>query len=331
MRKKQGGLVLTLATIVSLAYIVLPSSALEKQAPEAKVAVVNGSVITQGDFDKEMNGVQGRLASMGKTLDDSQLQTLRMEVFESLINRELLYQESQNNGIKVEEAAINEQLNALKKNFSNEDDFKNALLNMDLSEADLKSQISRDLAIKQLMDKQFTEKTTASDKEAKSYYDSHPDDFKKPEQIKASHILVNIDPQADESHKAATRKKIEEIQQKMKKGEDFAALAKEFSQCPSNASGGDLGYFERGQMVKPFEDAAFALAPGETSSIVETKFGYHLIKSMDKKSETTFAYKDIKEELQQYLKQKKVQEQVSAYTEELKRKAKLERFITKNP
>ena len=141
------------------------------------------------------------------------------------------------------------------------------------------------------------------------------------------HILISVSPQADETQKAAARKKIEEIQKKVKKGDDFAALAKESSQCPSSASGGDLGFFGRGQMAKPFEDAAFALEPGETSGIVETRFGYHIIKSTEKKPGTTIAFEDVKEKIMQFLKQKKLSEQLGEYTNGLEKTAKVERFI----
>ena len=106
------------------------------------------------------------------------------------------------------------------------------------------------------------------------------------------------------------------------------ALAREYSEGPSSVKGGDLGYFGRGQMVKPFEDVAFALEIGELSDVVETRFGYHLIKVTGKKPETVIAYADIKERLQQYLKDEKVQQEVNAYVEDLKTKAKVEKFLT---
>jgi peptidyl-prolyl cis-trans isomerase C len=330
MKIKRPGLFLALVAFVIMTWFALPLSASENRSSKDKVAVVNGSVITQRDFDREMNGAKRRLAGMGKPVKDEQLQILKTQVLENLINLELLYQQSQNNGINIEETAINEQLKTIQKRFPDEDGFKKALLKINLSEADLRTQIRRELAVRQLIDKQFVEKTIVSDKESKMYYDSHPDDFKKPEMVKACHILIKTEPLADDSHKAEARKKIEDIRNRLKKGEDFATLAKEFSQCPSSAKGGDLGYFTRGQMVKPFADAAFSLAPGEISSPVETKFGYHLIKSIDKKPETSIVYKDIKEKLQKYLKQEKVMKQVGEYTEDLKRKAKVERFTTTN-
>ncbi len=199
---------------------------------------------------------------------------------------------------------------------------------MKISEADVKTQIERGMLIQELIDTQIAEKVVIPEKEVKGYYDSHPDSFKQPEQVRASHILMKIDPQADASQKAAGRKKLEELRQRLVKGEDFVSLAREFSEGPSSVKGGDLGYFGRGQMVKPFEDAAFALNVGELSDVVETRFGYHLIKVTGKKPETVVAYADIKERLQQYLKDEKVQQEVSAYVEDLKTKAKVERFLT---
>lgn len=303
----------------------------QKETGEAKVAIVNGSPITQRDFDREINVFEKRFSNRKKSLTGDQRQALRQQVLDSLINRELLYQESVKSGIKVDEAAVNEQLNTLKKNFSNEEDFNKALHSMNLSEAFLTSQIRRDLAISQFIETRFTANTKISDKEAREYYDQHPDLFRNPEEVKVRHILIKVSPEADAPQKAAARKKIEEIQQKVKKGGDFGKLAKEYSQCPSSSRGGDLGYFKRGQMVKSFEDAAFALDPGQVSGIVETRFGYHIIKSEDKKPPTVIAFDQIKEKLVQHLKQSRVQEKVVAYVEELNKKAKVERFMKDTP
>lgn len=142
--------------------------------------------------------------------------------------------------------------------------------------------------------------------------------------------MVSVDPKKEPSQKAESRKKIEDIQQKLRKGDDFSALAKEYSQCPSGSEGGDLGYFQRGQMVKPFEQAAFALGPGEVSDIVETKFGYHLIRLADKKPESVVPYEDIKDRIGQYLKQEKAEKDVVSYVQNLEEKAKVERFPTED-
>jgi peptidyl-prolyl cis-trans isomerase C len=304
--------------------VVLVGLPLVKGPPESRVAVVDGSIITKADFDREMSHVKQQLMSTGKPFVDSQLSQIKKEVLEQLINRELLYQESQREGITISEAEVNEKLEAMKKNFPSEADFENVLTQANLSEGEIKAQIERGLAIDEFITGKFVDKVTLSENEVKAYYEDNPESFKQPEQVKASHILIKVGPQED---RTSARMKIEQIQQRLRKGEDFAALAKEFSQCPSGSKGGDLGYFSRGQMTKPFEDAAFALKPGEISDIVETRFGYHLIKVNDRTPETAMAFNDIKEGLKHYLTQQKVRKELALYVQKLKEQATVERYL----
>jgi peptidyl-prolyl cis-trans isomerase C len=328
MRILHGKWLWAFAAGVACLLIVLLTLPLVKGPPEDRVAVVDGSAITQEDFHREMSRVKQGLRNMGKQLTDSQLSELENEVLEQLITRELLYQESQRMKISVAEAEVDEELKALKKSFPSEAEFKSALEQAELSELEVKSQIERGLAIDEFITGHFVEKVTISDNEIRAYYESHPESFKQPELIWASHILISVDTQANQSERSSARKKIEDIQQKLRNGEDFAALARNVSQCPSSAKGGDLGYFSRGQMLKPFEDAAFALMPGEVSDVVETKFGYHLIKVFEKKPKTTLTFEGVREELGRYLTQEKVQKEVSLYVQKLKENATIEVYLT---
>lgn len=317
---------LTLVAVMTLVVIPLPSSAGKKQGTSVKVAEVNGSVITLKDLNRELD-VQKRFANKGKSLDDSKLAAFKSEVLEKLIDRKLLYQESQKKKIKIETAAIDAQVNRLKKQFPDETEFKNALGKMKLSETNIRSQFEQNLAIQQFIDKQFAQKITISAEESKTYYNEHPEYFKQPVQVQASHILIKVEAGADAAKKTEAHKKIQEIQQQLQKGKDFAALAKEFSECPSSAKGGDLGYFRRGAMVKPFEESAFSLKPGEVSDIVETRFGYHLIKVIEKKAENTIAYDTTKDKINQYLKREKIQTEVSSCLAKLKKEATIKNFL----
>jgi len=325
MRKKW---LWVLTAVVICLLVVMLALPFVKGPPENRVAVVDGSSITKADFDREVSIVEQRLMNAGKPLIDSQLSKLKKEVLERLINRELLYQESQRTGIKVRQAEVNEKLEAMKRSFSAEADFESVLKEAHLSEVELKAQIERGLAIDEFITGKFVEKVTLSEDEVKAYYESNSESFKQQEQLRASHILIKVDPQEDRSERTSARMTIEKIQQKLRQGEDFAALAKEFSQCPSSSNGGDLGYFAQGQMAKPFEDAAFALMPGEISDVVETTFGYHLIKVNDKTPETVMAFDDIKDGLKRYLTQQKVQKEVVLYVQKLKEQATVERYLT---
>ena len=223
-----------LIKLICLIGIVCPALATEKKNVLAKVAVVNGSLITQEDFQREMMGVKKRLEKMEKSLDDSQLFTIKKKVLENLIDRELLYQEGQKKGIKATEAEINEQWENLKKRFPNEAEFEKALMNVNFSEAVVKSQIKRGLVIRKLIEKEIVEKFTVSKEEIKTYYEKNLESFKQPEQVRASHILIKVDPKENESQRRAALKKIKVVQMKLKKGEDFATLAREHSEGPSN-------------------------------------------------------------------------------------------------
>ena len=316
-----------IVAVISLILVFLPAMAQEKQSSEKNAALVNGVAIPMEQYTKELNIQLARVSQQGRQVTDEQLATLKKDILESLIEREILYQKSQKVGIQVTDQTVDDQLATIKKRFPNETEYKNALSKMNLSEDEVKAQIKRGLSIKELIDQQISSKVVITDEESKAYYDKNPQMFKQPEQIKASHILIKVDAKADETKKAEARKKIEEVQQKLKDGGDFAALAKEHSEGPSSAKGGDLGYFRRGQMVKPFEEAALALKPNEVSDVVETRFGYHLIKVYDNKPEQTLAYADVKDKIIQRMKQEKIEKEATQYVDKLKKDAKLEKFI----
>jgi peptidyl-prolyl cis-trans isomerase C len=325
LQKKRWVPLLVLLTIVSLACISIPALAAEKQVTDGIVAVVNGTPIPRAHFDSGMALAKQKLADSGRSVSASELPDFKKGVLEALIDRELLYQQSQSARIKVEDAAVDNEINAMKKQFPDEQEFKKALVKSNTSEAEMKSQVKKRLAVQQFIDEQFARNVTVSDNEAKSYYNSHKDVFKVPEQVRARHILIRVDAGADESKKAATRKKLKEIQKRLRNSEDFVMLAKAYSEGSSEARG-EAVYFRKGQMEKPFEEAAFALKPGEVSDIVETSAGYHLINVVGLKPETMMTFEEVQDRIKQHLKEQKIKKKVQRYLEKLKRKAKIERF-----
>jgi peptidyl-prolyl cis-trans isomerase C len=316
-------------TLAVLTLIMVPALAwsAEEKATGDKVAVVNGVTISKDTYERELDFFVRRAAQGGQQIPDVQMAQMKNEVLESLIDRELLFQESKKKGIKVKTEAVSDQLQKIQQRYPNKEEFKKLLSNMGLTESDVQAQIERGMAIQELIDKEVTEKITVSDEETKAFYDKNPQLFQQPEQIKASHILIKVQADAPADQKAEARKKIEDVQQKVKKGEDFATLAKTYSEGPSGPRGGDLGYFRRGQMVKPFETAAFSLKPDETSEIVETQFGYHLIKVNDKKPAKKMTYAEVKDRLNEHLKKQKTDAEANAYIEMLRKDAKIEKFI----
>ena len=150
----------------------------------------------------------------------------------------------------------------------------------------------------QYLQKVIIDKVTISDAKARSYYKEHPESFKTPEMIRARHILIKTDPSATDEDKKKIKAKAEEVLEKLKKGEDFAKLASEVSEDPGTKSkGGDLDFFPKGTMIPAFEEAAFSLKPGEMSGLVETEYGYHIIKLEEKKDAVLEPYEKIKEKV----------------------------------
>jgi len=323
------------AMVIAFAFITVgwqASAADEKPAAvksspsggEGIVAMVNGTPISQEDFDRSLGFAKQQSSRMGKPADDAQL---KEGVLDQLIGSELLYQESKKTGVRIDAKTVDERLDQWKKRFPSDEEYKKALEQMKVSDGQMRANVEKSLATEKFVMDNFVDKTTVPEKEIKDYYDSHPDMFKQPEQVQASHILIKLKPDASESEQAEALKKIKDVQEKQKKGEDFAELAKAHSECPSSSKGGDLGFFGRGQMVPAFEEAAFTMKPGDVSDVVKTQFGYHLIKVTNKKPESTMPFDDIKERLGQYLKQQKVQNEVKEFVDKLRKEAKVETFL----
>jgi len=144
-----------------------------KETAKGNVAVVNGVAITQDDFDREIMGIEEQSASRGEKLDDARLSEIRKRILEKLIDSELLYQESQKKGFKVEDSVVDEQFAKFKEQFPNDEEFNKELIKAKLTETSLKSQIKQVMTIQQLIDKEFIQKITVSDEELKAFFETH--------------------------------------------------------------------------------------------------------------------------------------------------------------
>lgn len=249
------------------------------------VATVNGVDITLTDLDGEIAGLPEKYRQA--------VSANKEKFLDELILRELMYQKAEALGLSKNE----EILKVL-------DSFKRRLMVQKLAE-DIISVIE------------------VSDEDAKKYYEENKDEFKVPEQVNAAHILIKVDSVDDEEESKKAQKDAEDILKRIKGGEEFSELAKENSACPSSAKGGDLGYFTKGQMVPEFEEAVFSLKPGEISEIVKTKFGYHIIKLLDKKEETTRTFDEAKESIINKLRAEEQKKALMDYTETVKQNAKI--------
>jgi len=301
--------------------------AAQEETPSAKegaAAVVNGEIISSARVERELSGYQARIIRSGKVLDENTIKALKGTIVEKLINQALLYQEAVKQGIKVTDQEVDEQWKMIQEKFATGEELESVLARIKATEEIIRDEIRQVKTVQKFVLENFEKGTSVSEEEARTYYETHPDAFTRPEQVRARHILIQPDPEGGEQAKAEARKKLRDIGKEIQDGADFAELASEHSKCPSSSRGGDLGFFGRGSMAKPFEDAAFALEPGKVSDIVETEFGLHIIKVEERRPEGTVPFEEVKEKLVQYLTREKVKEALGSYLKQLRQDASIE-------
>ncbi len=295
--------------------------------PTDAVAIVNGVTILTKVYNGQVQAILGQYASQGVTLQDAQKVELKNKVLENLIDQELLYQDAKSTGLTVSDEAVNTQFEAVKSQFPDDATYQKALAAQNITEEEIKTDIGKSLLVENYINNKYQKTIKIDDADVLKFYQDNSQYFTQPEQVRASHILIKVDPDAEDSVKKDAMERIKAIQVRLNNGEEFSDLARELSEGPSNTNGGDLGAFGRGQMVKPFEDAVFSMNVGDVSNVVETQFGYHLIKLTAKTPASTIPLEDARAKIVDHLTQLKMAELVKTYIATLKPNAKIERFI----
>ncbi|MGH9380678.1 MAG: peptidylprolyl isomerase [Thermoanaerobaculia bacterium] len=291
------------------------------------VAKVNGEEIPREDLIGSAEGLLLRLQATGQAPPPRNADFYR-NVLDQLISTVLLYQESQAQGTTVSAEEVTQQVQAIEQQTGGGEQLDQRLAEQQMTREELRQGLKEDLAVNRFIEEKVAPAVTVSEQEAKSFYDENQQRMQRPEQAKARHILISAGRDADEEQKAAARTKAEGLLAQIREGADFAELAGANSEDPgSKERGGDLGWFSRGQMAEPFENAAFALEPGGTSEVVESPFGFHIIRLDEKRAAGTSPFEDARERIENYLKQRKLGEVLNRKVEELEQKAAIERFI----
>ena len=251
------------------------------------------------------------------------------QALQQAIIREVLFQEAVNRKIQADDAAIEAAYNEARVRYKDDKDWAALLAGQGMDPQSYRAELRVNHTIQKLLT-QVADKTDAqvTEQEARAFYDTHPALFDTGERVRASHILVRVPQSAQAAQKEQLRKKAEGLLAKVRAGSDFAALARQSSEDPGSAAkGGDLGVFGRGAMVPPFDQAAFSLKPGEVSNIVETQFGFHIIKVTEKQAPQKVEFGAIKDRLKMDMAQQKRQQAQQTFLNGLRAKAKIETHL----
>jgi len=301
------------------------SVATESKEEEDPMAVsVNDKVVTVADVDRATNIVLAQYRDQIPPDQVAQARTgLRKQAVENLIKQSLLLGEAERQGIRPEQQEVDARFVEVTSRFPSPEEFQDALHSTGLSREGFQDEIKQDLKIEALLDKELKEVKKASDEDVSAFYRDHPESFRSPEQVRASHILIRVDDSASTEDRSQKRLQLAGLRGQIEKGADFGQMATQHSDCPSKARGGDLGYFGRGKMVKPFEDAAFGMKAGEVSEIVETQFGYHLIKVTDHQDPKTAPFEEVRGQIENFLNGQTRDKAVGEYVGKLRGSAKI--------
>ena len=300
-----------------------PAKPVPQQLPDV-IARVNGEPVKKDEFEQMLKTMERQA---GQPIPADRRDEIIRGALDQMITYKVLSIESKTRGIKVEDAEIDGKLAEIRKQFPTEDAFQQALKDRNTSVEKVRSDARVDLSVNKLMTAEMANVPGPSDAEAKDFYDKNPDKFKQPEQVRASHILIKVDKTADAAAKKKARAEIDAVMKKVKAGGDFAKLAQEHSQDGSASQGGDLNYFSKGAMVEPFNKVAFELKPGQVSDVVQTDFGYHIIKVADHRAERTIPFDEIQPRIKEFLEQEKKRAHETSFIEGLKKKTKIEVLI----
>jgi peptidyl-prolyl cis-trans isomerase C len=299
------------------------------QAGEVGLAArVNGGGITlarlQSSVDASMR--QGSMNYGGMT-QPSQYKRVQRRVLEQLIAQELLWQEAKRQGFIAPPAEVDKALEQVRKRHPSEQAYLQKLEGNGFTEDTYREDLKRHISVRHWVEETFAKGITVSDDEIHDYYVANQPRFVRPEEINVRHVLIKVDSRADDAAVAAARKKIEQVLAEEKQGADLSELAKKYSQGPSAPRGGELGFLPRGRLVKPFEDAAFALKAGEISNIVRTRYGFHIIKLDARRAKSVVPEEQAAPSIRNYLSSQKVQEAVQDRIGTLRKKGTVEIYL----
>lgn len=287
------------------------------------VAKVNNKIITEGEIQKVMGLFKEQMA--GRLPPDQleeALPQIRERIVEELIMRRVMLDAVAKEGISLSDPEFAEIKAELAEELPPDVTIEDYLAETGTTEAEMREQ----MAVRKMIIAKADAVAQPSDEDIQAFYDENKEGFAQDETVTASHILIKTDPADDEASLASKRERIEDLRRQLIEGGDFAELAKENSDCPSASAGGDLGSFGRGQMVPEFEDAAFTQPVGSVGEVVQTQFGYHLIKVTEHSDAKTLEFNEVKSRISDILYSQAQQDAVREYVDGLREAASVERF-----
>ena len=291
-----------------------------------KNAYVNGKPITREAVQFELDRLLKFYVShgMSKETITANLEKLVERAQEQAIGAKLLLDRSEELDIKVPDADVDRRFAETARQIGGEKALRDALAAKKVTEEAFREGLRKECRVDILVKQAVAHVPEPSESDIEAYYRAHRGEFVSPPQVYARHILVAPADKNSEASKREALDEIEAIRARLLAGADFKEEARAHSDCPSSKEGGSLGWFGRGMMVKPFDDAVFSMKKGEVSGVVETEFGYHLIFKEDERPGASRPLHEVQGEIRDLLRHEARGRAVDAFVAELREKATIE-------
>jgi peptidyl-prolyl cis-trans isomerase C len=313
---------LCLALVIGVSAISMAqTSAAPESFPEI-VANVNGVEIKKADLLRRAEALKAQLPPAEMGADFYQ------RVLDDMVGGELLSQSVDAKGLAPTDAEVDLELASQTEKFGGPEAFQSALESQGITVDQVRLELKKEIGIQKLVERDFVPQLSVSEEEKRRFYDENAAEMQRPMQFRVAHILIGVEDDATEEQKQEARQKAVSLRSLIDAGQDFAELARRNSDDPgSSQSGGELPWMSKGQTVPPFEAAVTALQPGELSDVVETQYGYHIIRLLERREAGAIPYEDVQERIDEFLKRRQLQDKLREEVDSLRTAGKVEVFI----
>lgn len=287
------------------------------------VAVVDDEIITLSELEETARPLLAQVEQVGDPVTRAQLRDRQLRAaLDALVGKTLIAQEAARRNLGVETADVDDHIaRVMARQGWTEDQLRMYLSSQGLSLADFRAEVRENLLRQRVIGAVLGSKVRIGETDLRDYYKEQITKANTEYEVEAAHIVLTVPPEATEAEESAARQKATEILQRARAGEDFADLARRYSQGPGAGNGGYLGTIRRGSLDGALEQALFETPAGGVGGPVRTHFGYHVVKSIARKTLPPQPFEEVRAELQRDLHNKRLEEELAKWIETLKKKA----------
>lgn len=286
------------------------------------VVKVNGVVLYEAELNEQLNLILPA-ASFHRVSEEKRASYIP-KAMEEIIVTELFYQEALAKDMEVDKKKVKDAVNAEKKRLGGRKALNAAIKARGLTMKEYKEKVRRSFLVKDLAMLEIDQRAVVADEDVAAHYERNKSGYFRPSARRIRHILINVDPSSLPEQKEARRMRAQEVHEKAVAGEDFATLAWDYSDDPYRVKGGDLGLIHKGRLDPELDKVAFSLPVGQLSGVLETIYGFHVLRVEEEKKGEQLSLKDVRQQIKRQLHKEKLKHRRAAYIAQLKEKSEIE-------